>query len=169
MIYRCVEIYLCVYIYISLYVHIYMSLSQKCLFTLQSVVGQCGFPALLKANHSQPGSWALRFGALVPSSSRALLATLRCVCCTPHIMPQSTIHLSIHQSSTDIMTPHRMTPHIMTDDSGAYPRGSYNQSINLISCPWGQLGANRQSNHRVNTQTNLNSLWCSHSIINTRM
>ena len=35
----------------------------------------------------------------------------------------------------------------------------YYQSINqLFFGPWGQQGANRQSNHTVNTQTNLNSL-----------
>ena len=28
-------------------------------------------------------------------------------------------------------------------------------------CPWGQRVANRQSYHTVDTQTNLESLWCS--------
>ena len=31
----------------------------------------------------------------------------------------------------------------------------------LIFCSWGQQGTNRQSNHTVNIQTNLNRLWCS--------
>ena len=40
------------------------------------------------------------------------------------------------------------------------------QSINqLVLCPWGQQGANRQSNHTVNTQSNLGSLWCSQQSI----